>query len=124
MTRKVLGKIESVDFGHCGYQECCIGISFTLVGETGGVSDAKCVWDPNMITAPNPSSNSIEIDSVESTGWTEKDRSKQNDEVMRYISDLLHQAKIHSLNDLQGVPVEITYEGNTLQSWRILTEVI
>jgi hypothetical protein len=43
---------------------------------------------------------------------------------MRYISDLLHDAKVDSVEKLKGVPVEILFEGNTLKEWRIFTEVL
>jgi hypothetical protein len=43
---------------------------------------------------------------------------------MRYVSKLLKEAKVDSVDKLKGKPVEVTFEGNTLKSWRILTEVL
>ncbi len=72
----------------------------------------KCAWDPNMIKANDRNK------------WTEEGRSKQNDETVRYISDLLKDAKVHNVHDLQDIPIEATFVNRTLKSWRILTEVI
>ena len=54
----------------------------------------------------------------------EEDRSKQYDEIMRYVSDLLHTAKVDTVDQLKGIPVEATFEGMTLKEWRILDEVL
>jgi hypothetical protein len=43
---------------------------------------------------------------------------------MRYISSLLKDAKVDSVDKLKGKPVEVTLDGNQLKSWRILTEVL
>jgi hypothetical protein len=43
---------------------------------------------------------------------------------MRYVSTLLKEAKVNSVDMLKGKPVEVTFDGNTLKSWRILTEVL
>ena len=110
--KKKLGKIENVWFGHGGYQDACIGINFTLSFDGGGTQTGETAWDANMIKC------------TEHCKWTEADRSRQYDEIMRYISDLLHQAKVKNIADLKDVPIEATIEGNALKEWRILTEVI
>jgi hypothetical protein len=56
--------------------------------------------------------------------WTEADRDKQYAEIMRYLSKLLKEAKVDSVDKLKGVPIEATFDGNMLKEWRILTEVI
>ena len=109
---KKLGKIESVRFGHGGYQDACIGLSVTLGGTGWGVGDFKGSWDPEMIK------------SSEHTQWTEKDRTNNIDETVRFVSKLLSNAKVNSVDRLKGVPVEATFDGNLLKEWRILTEVI
>jgi hypothetical protein len=40
------------------------------------------------------------------------------------ISNLLAQARVKNLNELKDIPVEAIFDGTTLESWRILTEVI
>lgn len=60
----------------------------------------------------------------EGSKWTEQDRSKQYDEIVRYISDLLDKAKVSDIYQLKGIPVEAEFEKNSLKNWRILTEVL
>ncbi len=109
---KRLGKLENVKFGLCGYQEACLGISVTISGDGWGVGDSKSTWDANQIKH------------TEHCQWTEEDRSKGYDEVMRFVSDLLKDAKCNSIDQLNGKPVEAKFEGMTLKGWRILTEVL
>ncbi len=47
-----------------------------------------------------------------------------NDEIVRYISDLLDKAKVSDIYQLKGIPVEAEFEKNSLKNWRILTEVL
>lgn len=114
MIEKKIGKIQSVKFGHGGYQDAMLGISFTLGSdaESWGVGDQRCEWDPHLIAC------------TEHCKWTESDRSRHFDEVMRYISNLMHDAKVSDIAALKGKPVEVTFEGMTLKEWRILTEAI
>jgi len=110
--RKELGKIEKVSFGLGGYQDCCIGIHFTLSAGGGSVGFSKSAWDANLIKRG------------ERTEWTEESRSAQYSDIVRYISDLLKQAKVDSIDRLKGIPIEVTYDGMVLQDWRILSEVL
>jgi hypothetical protein len=43
---------------------------------------------------------------------------------MRFLSKLLKEAKVDSVDQLKGKPVEVTFDGNLLSEWRILTEVL
>ena len=110
--KKQLGKIQEVTFGIGGYQDGMLGIHFTLGDGSWGVQDYKCSWDSNRIKHS------------EYTKWTENDRSDAYVEIMRYVSDLLHQAKVTDITQLQGIPIEAEFEGRVLKSWRILTEVL
>lgn len=107
-----LGKLENVKFGLGGYQDACLGLSVTITGDGWGVGDNKSTWDANLFK---------HTDYCE---WTEEDRSEGYDDIMRYLSDLLSDAKVSSVDELNGKPVEATFEGLNLKSWRILTEVI
>jgi hypothetical protein len=109
---KKLGKIKSVKFGIGGYQDCQLGIHFTLGGDAWGVNDGKSVWDPERIKC------------TEYSKWTEEDRTKQINDMVRYVSSLLKDAKVESVNDLQGIPIECSFDGSMLKEWRILTEVL
>lgn len=109
---KKLGKIEEVSFGLGGYQGAMLGLHVTLGDGGWGVGDSKANWDAEQIKWS------------ENTQWTESDRDMWFSEIMRYVSKLLKEAKVDSVDKLKGKPVEVTFEGNTLKSWRILTEVL
>ena len=109
---KELGKIESVKFGISGYQDCMLGIHFTLGGKGWGVGDTKSAWDAERIECSSYAK------------WTEEDRSKEYDQIMRYVSKLLKDAKVDSIDQLKDIPIECTFEGTLLKEWRILTEVL
>lgn len=110
--RKELGRINYVYFGLGDYNDACLGIHFTFEGQGWGVNDSKAAWDVWRIRH------------TEHCKWTERDRDKQYVKTMRFISTLLKKTKVKSINQLQGKPVEITFEDNTLKSWRILEEVL
>ena len=112
MIEKRLGRIERADFGIAGYQDAMLGLHVWLVGAGWGVSTTKSAWDCNII---KPS---------EHCAWTEDDRSLQYDEIVRYVSGVLRDAKVSHVPKLAGKPVEATFEDKIIQSWRILTEVL
>lgn len=109
---KKLGKIESVHFGLGGYQGAMLGLHITLGTDGWGVGASKAYWDAEQIKRS------------EHAKWTEQDRDESYAEIMRYVSKLLKEAKVDSVDKLKGIPVEVTFEGNTLKEWRILTEVL
>lgn len=109
---KKLGKIERVSFGYGGYQDAMLGLTVTLSANGWGVNDFKGSWDAETIKH------------TEHTKWTEEERSKSYDETMRFLSKLLKEAKVSSVDKLKGVPVECTFDGTLLRDWRILTEVL
>jgi hypothetical protein len=89
-----------------------LGIHVTLGTSGWGVGDSRANWD------------SEQIKWTEHTQWSEEDRDGWYSEIMRYVSTLLKEAKVDSVDKLKGKPVEVTFEGNTLKEWRILTEVL
>jgi len=109
---KKLGKIESVSFGLGGYQGEMLGLHVTLGNGSWGVGDTRANWD------------SEQIKWTENTQWTESQRDVHYSEIMRYVSKLLKEAKVDSVDKLKGKPVEVTFDGNQLVEWRILTEVL
>jgi hypothetical protein len=109
---KKLGKIEDVRFGLGGYQGAMLGLHVTLGNGSWGVGDSKANWD------------SEQIKWTEHTKWTEEERDGWYAEIMRYVSSLLKDAKVDSVDKLKGKPVEVTLDGNQLKSWRILTKVL
>ena len=109
---KKLGKIESVKFGIGGYQDAMIGLHVTLGNKGWGVSDSRSAWDAETITWS------------EHCKWTEAERNDTYAKLVRYVSKLLKDAKVDSVDKLKGIPVEVTFDGNLLKEWRILTEVL
>lgn len=109
---KKLGKIESVHFGLGGYQGAMLGLHITLGTDGWGVGASKANWDAEQIKCS------------EHAKWTEQDRDESYAEIMRYVSKLLKEAKVDSVDKLKGKPVEVTFVGNHLKEWRILTEVL
>jgi hypothetical protein len=112
IMEKRLGKIEAVRFGLGGYQDAMLGIHVTLGNGGWGVGDSTAQWDAELINCS------------EHTKWSESDRDVWYSEIMRYVSKLLKDAKVDSVEKLKGKPIEATFEGNTLREWRILTEVL
>jgi len=110
--RKQLGKIQKVRFGYVGYQNAMMGISFTFGGDDWGVG--TCItggWGKS-------------IEANDRSEWTEESRNKERAELVEKIDDLLDKAKVDDVYKLKGLPVEITFDGNTLKDWRLLTEVL
>ena len=109
---KKLGKIEEVSFGLGGYQGAMLGLHVTLGDGSWGVGDSKSNWDAEQIKW------------TKNAQWTESQRDESYSEIMRYVSKLLKDAKVNSVDMLKGKPVEVTFDGNQLAEWRILTEVL
>lgn len=109
MIETKLGKINRVKFGSGGYNDAMVGISFDLGGQGWGVGDFWGWWSDD----PSPHAK-----------WTKEDQLKHHGETMGKIIDLMKKAKVNDLNKLQGIPVEITFENMTLNSWRVLEEVL
>jgi len=104
-----LGKIVSCEFGHGGYQDACIGVSFSLGGDSWGVGDFWGGWY---------------IDRSDYCKWTEAERITGLGEAVMRLHKLLADAKKEKVSQLKGVPIEVTFEGMSLKSWRVLTEVL
>jgi len=111
METKSLGKISYVKFGYGGYQDAMFGISIGLDTQSGGCCDFRGMWG-------------IDTKVGDYTKWTEVDRDERFAETMRYVNQLLIDAKKDDVTKLLGVPIEVTRENNTLKSWRILKEVL
>jgi hypothetical protein len=111
VTRIQLGKIKGIRVGFGGYQEAMLGISFDLGGEDWGVGDFDGAWGLSV----KPDANSK---------WNEHSRDEIFVNVMRRIDSLLREAKVSDVMDLVGIPIEVTFTDNVLESWRILKEVL
>lgn len=110
MIRKELGKITAATFGLGGYQDCQIGFWLTLGGNGWGVNaNHGSAWA---------------LDRDERCKWTEGERREALADSAWKLAETLKQAKKMRVQDLVGVPVEVTFEGNALKDWRVLTEVL
>lgn len=96
MSQKFLGKISSFRIGNTGYQNCQFGldISFDFTGR--GIT--------TTIIADDSRDASVE--------FVEK------------LQSILSDSKKESIDQLIGVPVELTIENQRLQFWRVLKEVL
>lgn len=109
---KELMKISNVSFGSGGYQDAQFGLFLDFSSKSSGVS--ACIvggWN-----------YSIKVDKY--TQWTEEDRSRDMAKMCRTISQILSDAKVSSVDKLKGIPVEVVFQHRTIQSFRILEEVL
>lgn len=106
MDGTFLGKIESVRFGSWDEK---IGFHFTLRSTGGNVCDS---W------------GCTSLEYTKYCNWTEADRINILGQAVMRVNALLVKAKKNNLDQLKDVPIEVTFEGNMLKSWRILEEVI
>lgn len=107
--RTELGKIRSVRFGYGGYQDAMFGVSFDLGGKSWGVGDFWGTW------ADDPDKG---------CKWTKEEQSKIFADTTRKVRNVLRKANKDDLAKLAGTPVEVTFDGNSLKSWRVLEEVV
>jgi len=107
---KVLGKISKIKFGNIGYQGGQFGLMLILESDQGHVTaEIAGGWI---------------FERSDGAKWTESDRIVAHGEMAVKVMKIMRDANINNINDLVGKPVEITFNGMTLQDWRILTEVI
>jgi hypothetical protein len=107
--RKELGKIKSASFGWGGYQDVMLGFSVELGGDGWGVCDFWGNWGTER---------------TEYTKWSEEERLKSLGETVMRLKGVFEDAKVTSVHKLAGIPVEVTFDGNKLESWRVLKEVL
>lgn len=107
--RTELGKIKSATFGCGGYQDAQFGLSLGFGGDAWGVCAFEGTW------ADPPS---------EHAKWTETEQSACFAKCVRLLRDTLRDANKQDVSQLVGVPVEVTFNGNVIFSWRISKEVL
>ncbi len=106
MIQTKLGKIRSVYFGYGGYDDAMFGITFQLGNDGWGVFDFRGAWERDIDTL---------------------DKNTAEKHVMNIynvwygILNIMHDAKVKSINDLIDIPVEVTFnDQDQLTSWRVL----
>ena len=107
--RKELGKITRFEIGIGGYDDAMFGLSITFSFQGSGVQDFIGTW------AHKPD---------EHHRWTLEDQSKCWADMCREIIETLRKAKVKTISEMIGIPVEVTFDNNRLSSWRILEEVL
>lgn len=104
------GKIQSIRLGMGGYDDAMFGFTFMLGGKDGwGVGDFWGTW------AHEPDKH---------TKWTVEDQNKSFLNALLRVKGLMAEANVSDFKRLVGIPIEATFENNTLKSWRIMTEVL
>lgn len=103
-----LGKITKVRLGFGGYQDAQFGVSFDLGSESWGTMDFWGTW----------------ADRSEHAKYTEEEWRDAHVKWLLRLKNTMEDAKAVDVSDLKGKPVEMTFDGGALVSWRILTEVL
>lgn len=106
-----LGKIASARFGYGGYQDAQFGLSLEFICDGWGCGTFCGAW-------------SIEIEVGPQTKWTETDRDAEFAACVRRLNNWMRDANVRDVSALVGIPVECTFENNTLVAWRVLKEVL
>ena len=109
MTRKVLGKITTAEYGMVGDYPFLFGLQLYF-----SLGDGSCIGCGSKYT----------VNISDSCKWTAEERqcaiTKSVDEVHAILKD----AKTNHVSELVGKPVEVTIEGNCFKDFRILKEVL
>lgn len=109
MTEKKLGRISNIRLGEGGYDDAMFGVSVTLsFGDSTGCGDFKGGWSAYSKHAK----------------YSEQAWEESHAEAYRWLRQLMADAKVRDFTKLNGIPVEATFDGMTLKSWRVLTEVL
>lgn len=103
---KYLGHIKSANLGHDGDGRFGLSIEFACDGY--GSQTFVGGW------ATRP----------EHAAWTIEDQMASYAQAMVLVRDTLTSAKRRTVDQLRGIPVEVTFDNGMLKAWRVLTEVI
>ena len=115
--KEVLGKIKSCELV---IQDCGIGFVFdlSLNGGSSGVTDAKNMWRTIKEVKHRHEATHDRYK------WTVEDRNNYLISSVDHINQLMNDANVYKFSDLKDIPVEVTLDGFSLVSFRILTEVL
>ena len=107
--KKSLGKISFVGYGFGGYQGVMMGVSFTLSTEDGSCGDFWGYWMSKR---------------TDDCKWTEEERITFFGKMTMRIAKVMQEAQVKEIHDLLNTPIEVIWNNDCLDSWRVLTEVI
>lgn len=108
MTDTKLMKIAKASYGFGGYQGEQFGLSLEFSSPSAGVGFFDGYW----------------ADRSDFAKWSIEDQEKAFVGTAKLVRDTLRKAKKRDVASLVGIPVEVTFEGNLLKSWRVLEEVL
>lgn len=108
MTEKLLGKIDFAEFGTIPDYPFMIGLHLRF-------SMGNCsVMDGGKYT----------VNIGPNCRWEEHSRADSVTHIVEKVNDILKDAKVNYVSELNGKPVEVTLVNNTFKDFRILTEVL
>ena len=104
--RKELGKITKASFGKLYDRPNIFGLFLEFGGQSWGIGDGgRYAFN------------------IEYKG-ADGERNVAALKVADTVKDILDEAKVSTVDQLIGIPVEVTTEGNMFKSFRVLTEVL
>lgn len=108
---KKLGKITDAQFGLIPDHSYLMGIILTFSMD-GGSMEVSC-------------GGTYTVNVSKECKWPAKgERAEAICRAWDDIKDLLDEAKVHTIEELKGIPVEIILKDRTFKSFRVLTEVL
>ncbi len=108
MTVKEIGKIASARFGFEPEYTFLMGMFLSFSGPSWGIADGgKYALNTNATKLDIPGTREVAMFKM-----------------LYHVRETLEAAKVTSIDQLVGKPVEVTMEDNTFKSFRILTEVL
>jgi hypothetical protein len=111
MTKEIrLGKIERAEFGFIDQGQIFLGFSVKLAFDGESSTHAWRLRNPNR-------------EEIDSDSFREV-RNSHIVDLIRHIAKVLEDAKVDSISELVGKPVEVTIRMNIVDDWRILAEVL
>lgn len=110
MTKKVLGKIESAQFGTVPDYPFLLGLQLQFAFADSGHIGCGGRYTVNVSPACQ---------------WSRHgEREQRITQSIDFLNQVLTDAKVHYVTELNNKPVEVEIENNTFVGFRILTEVL
>lgn len=106
---KRIGRISDIYFGLGGYQDTQIGYWLTISGKGWGTQTGSGSW------ASEPSTGAR---------WTVEERNSALGATCINLVEIMNTVGVKRLSELKDVPVEVTFDGTIMRSWRVLDEVL